>query len=138
MVKIDVKIQLLTKVQFGLVHHFNKLGSGEYYLEELEEEVCPKHKRDNLEEKQRQRSASLALIQALRTVYVSFYIVKIDLKIGFQASFPNNRISENNLSEIGSQSSLYTLDTRMVDLDMWSQNYSLSDVGKNNFLNHFL
>ena len=113
-----------------MVHHFTKLGSGDYYLEELEEDVCPNRKRDNLEEKQRQRRASLA------PVFVSFYIVKIDLKIGFQASFPNNHFSDNNLSEIGSQSSLYTLDTKMVDLDMWSQNYSLSDVSKNNFLNN--
>ena len=26
--------------KFGLVHHFTKLGSGEYYLEELENEIC--------------------------------------------------------------------------------------------------
>ncbi len=26
--------------QFGLVHYFTKIGSGEYYLEELEETVC--------------------------------------------------------------------------------------------------
>ena len=30
---------LTTTLQFGLVHHFTKLGSGEYYLEELEHEV---------------------------------------------------------------------------------------------------
>ena len=29
----------MTALQFGLVHHFTKLGSGEYYLEELEHEV---------------------------------------------------------------------------------------------------
>jgi len=34
-----------TVVQFGLVHHFTKLGSGEYYLEELEHEVCPRRQR---------------------------------------------------------------------------------------------
>ena len=27
-----------TVVQFGLVHHFTKLGSGEYYVAELEQE----------------------------------------------------------------------------------------------------
>ena len=31
----DIAINL----KFGLVHHFTKLGSGEYYLEELETEV---------------------------------------------------------------------------------------------------
>ena len=37
---IDKKKTLrLTNLQFGLVHHFTKLGSGEYYLEELEHEV---------------------------------------------------------------------------------------------------
>ncbi|XP_023346187.1 gamma-aminobutyric acid receptor alpha-like [Eurytemora carolleeae] len=30
-----------TVVQFGIVHHFTKVGSGEYYLEELEDEPCP-------------------------------------------------------------------------------------------------
>ena len=105
-----------------MVYHFTKLGSGEYYFEELEEEVCPKRKR----EKERQRKASLALIQALRTVYMSLYIVKKDRKFGIQASAPKNHFSDNNLSEIGSQTSLYTLDTIMMDLDMWSHNYSLS------------
>ena len=33
------QILRLTTLQFGLVHHFTKLGSGEYYLEELEHEV---------------------------------------------------------------------------------------------------
>ena len=28
-------------LQFGLVHYFTKVGSGEYYLEELEDEPCP-------------------------------------------------------------------------------------------------
>merc|ERR1712130_842906 len=32
-----------TVVQFGLVHHFTRLGSGEYYLEELENEICRKN-----------------------------------------------------------------------------------------------
>ena len=32
---VDIEINL----KFGLVHHFTKLGSGEYYLEELETEV---------------------------------------------------------------------------------------------------
>ena len=27
--------------QFGIVHYFTKVGSGEYYLEELEDEPCP-------------------------------------------------------------------------------------------------
>ena len=31
--------------QFALVHHFTKLGAGEYYLEELEETVCAAEKR---------------------------------------------------------------------------------------------
>ena len=36
--------------QFGLVHHFTKLGSGEYYLEELENEIC------RMNEKQEKKS----------------------------------------------------------------------------------
>ena len=36
---LDTKPEHLTILQFGLVHHFTKLGSGEYYLEELEHEV---------------------------------------------------------------------------------------------------
>ena len=31
--------------QFALVHHFTKLGAGEYYLEELEETECAAEKR---------------------------------------------------------------------------------------------
>merc|ERR1719422_2630624 len=31
-----------TVVQFGIVHYFTKVGSGEYYLEELEDEPCPR------------------------------------------------------------------------------------------------
>merc|ERR1719458_975844 len=42
-----------TVVQFGVVHYFTKVGSGEYYLEELEDEPCPlavARKRELLEE----------------------------------------------------------------------------------------
>ena len=65
--------------QFGLVHHFTKLGSGEYYLEELEEEICPKRKREKielLEEKVRKtRGASFALIHSLRTVNIKNMLI---------------------------------------------------------------
>ena len=30
---------ILTVIQFGAVHHFTKLGSGEFYPEELEDEI---------------------------------------------------------------------------------------------------
>ena len=34
--------KLINYFQFGIVHYFTKVGSGEYYLEELENEPCPK------------------------------------------------------------------------------------------------
>ena len=55
----------------------------------------------------------------------------------FQDSLPNNYFTDNNLSEMVSQTSLYSMDTRLVDLDMWSQQYySMTDVTRNNALNH--
>ena len=56
--------------QFGLVHHFTKLGSGEYYLEELEDEVCPKSERDKREKERikKKRKASLTTFRSLNTV----------------------------------------------------------------------
>ena len=30
---------IFTVVEFGVVHHFTKLGSGEYYPEEIEDEI---------------------------------------------------------------------------------------------------
>ena len=39
--RCQLKCCLITK--FGLVHHFTKIGSGEYYLEELENEICRDH-----------------------------------------------------------------------------------------------
>jgi len=41
-----------TVVQFGVVHYFTKVGSGEYYLEELEDEPCPMAERRKWERKE--------------------------------------------------------------------------------------
>ena len=56
--------------KFGLVHHFTKLGSGEYYLEELETELCPKYEREKRENQGqlRQRRSSAATFRAINTV----------------------------------------------------------------------
>lgn len=40
-----------TVVQFGVVHYFTKVGSGEYYLDELEDEPCPLAERRRWERK---------------------------------------------------------------------------------------
>ena len=58
---------ILTVIQFGAVHHFTKLGSGEFYPEELESEISTKQVEEifaNL----RQRRASDALCFMLRKV----------------------------------------------------------------------
>ena len=51
-----------------MVHHFTKLGSGEYYLEELEEEECPKQSKIQDKKKEKQRKASIAIIQGTADV----------------------------------------------------------------------
>merc|ERR1712038_1017391 len=53
-----------TVVQFGLVHHFTKLGSGEYYLEELENEICRKHEWQ-AERKDDNRKTSFSLTKTM-------------------------------------------------------------------------
>ena len=55
--------------QFGLVHHFTKIGSGEYYLEELENEICRKKDLDK-SEKKRYRKSSFSLTKTVRYQYI--------------------------------------------------------------------
>ena len=51
--------------QFGLVHHFTKLGSGEYYLEELENEICRKNEWQQAERKDNNRKTSFSLTKTV-------------------------------------------------------------------------
>ena len=63
---------ILTVIQFGAVHHYTKLGSGEFYPEELEAEISfSKRGHKQVEEifaNLRQRRASDALCFMLRKV----------------------------------------------------------------------
>ena len=52
--------------KFGLVHHFTKMGSGEYYLEELENEICRKNDLDKSEKKRYRKSSSYSLTKTVR------------------------------------------------------------------------
>ena len=65
---------ILTVIQFGAVHHFTKLGSGEFYPEELENEISfSKRSHRQVEEifaNLRQRRASDALCFMLRKVII--------------------------------------------------------------------
>merc|ERR1719219_1396479 len=76
-----------TVVQFGLVHHFTKMGSGEYYLEELENEICRKNDLDK-SEKKRYRKSSFSLTKTMSLP-------------------PNESASENCLPVISSDNNLY-------------------------------
>ena len=55
--------------KFGLVHHFTKMGSGEYYLEELENEICRKNDLDK-SEKKRYRKSSFSLTKTVRYQFI--------------------------------------------------------------------
>ena len=52
-------------LQFGLVHHFTKLGSGEYYLEELENEICRKRELRRERKDIRKSSATYSLTKTV-------------------------------------------------------------------------
>ena len=52
--------------KFGLVHHFTKMGSGEYYLEELENEICRRNDLDKSEKKRYRKSSSYSLTKTVR------------------------------------------------------------------------
>ena len=56
-------------LKFGLVHHFTKMGSGEYYLEELENEICRKNDLDK-SEKKRYRKSSFSLTKTVRYQFI--------------------------------------------------------------------
>ena len=56
-------------IKFGLVHHFTKMGSGEYYLEELENEICRKNDLDK-SEKKRYRKSSFSLTKTVRYQFI--------------------------------------------------------------------
>ena len=72
---------ILTVIQFGAVHHFTKLGSGEFYPEELEDEISfSKRGHKQVEEifaNLRQRRASDALCFMLRKVGGNIYNINI-------------------------------------------------------------
>ena len=124
--------------KFGLVHHFTKLGSGEYYLEELETEVCPKYERDK-RERQRQkkrRRSSAATFRAINAVINLFTMITV-YKDSMQIAIPNHHISDSYLSAICSDTSLYTMDTlRMVDMTASPKKNLCQDDISNKFLNH--
>ena len=69
--------------QFGLVHHFTKLGSGEYYLEELENEICRMNEKQ--EKKSENRKGSFYISKTV--------IVRIDNLISNDPEFKSG-ISE--------------------------------------------
>ena len=62
---------IFTVVEFGVVHHYTKLGSGEYYPEEIEDEISSRGHRQVGEvlENLRRRRASDGLISLLRRVW---------------------------------------------------------------------
>ena len=69
--KTETRCELICLIilKFGLVHHFTKMGSGEYYLEELENEICRKNDLDK-SEKKRYRKSSFSLTKTVRYQFI--------------------------------------------------------------------
>ena len=79
----NCSLTLKLNFKFGLVHHFTKLGSGEYYLEELETEVQVTSDTDSLTF--RKLSAHLKIVKD--RIYIAQLCPKRQRRLRQQAGY---------------------------------------------------